>query len=74
MSAIESFLIHGCSRELTSQTDIVVVVQLVDGIDLSSDVVLLDLGVQVLDSGMLLITAEDKLRFLGPRTIATASA
>lgn len=49
-------------------------VQLVDGIDLSSDVVLLDLGVQVLDSGMLLITAEDKLRFLGPRTIATASA
>lgn len=51
----------------TAEADIVVVVQLVDRLKLSTDVVFLDLGVQVLDSGVLWVTTEDELGFLRPK-------
>jgi hypothetical protein len=42
------------------------VVKLVDCLELSTDVELLNLGVQVLDGGVLWVTAEDKLGLLLP--------
>lgn len=49
-----------------AQSDIVVVGELVDGLDLSADVELCGLGVEVLDGGMVLVTTKDKLGFLLP--------
>ena len=64
-----SFLIYACSccvLKRTAEADIIVVVKLVDCLELSTDVVLLDLGVQVLDGGVLWVTAEDELGLLLP--------
>lgn len=52
--------------EHTAQTDIVVVVELVDSLDLATNVQLLDRLVQVNDSGVLGVTTEDELALLGP--------
>lgn len=41
-------------------------VELVDGLNLSSDVEFLNLVVEILDGRVLLITAKDQLGFLGP--------
>jgi hypothetical protein len=51
---------------LTSERDIVVVLKSVDGIDLSSDVELLNGVVEVLDGWMLLVAAKDLLCLLRP--------
>ena len=53
-------------EEHTAQSDIVVVVQLVDSLDLPTDVELLDGVVQVHDGGVLGVTAENFLGLLGP--------
>ena len=53
-------------EEHTAQSDIVVVVQLVDSLDLTTDVELLDSVVQVYDGGVLGVTAENFLGLLGP--------
>lgn len=60
------------AKKLTAQSNVVVVVELVDGLDLSTDVEFLDGVVQVFDSGVLLVTAEDKLCLLGPVTAQLA--
>jgi hypothetical protein len=44
-------------------------VELVHGLHLSSNVEFISLGVQVLDCGVLLVTAKDKLRLLRPAII-----
>lgn len=49
-----------------AQSDIVVVVELVDGLDLSTNVELLGLVVEELDGGMVFVTTEDELGLLGP--------
>lgn len=49
-----------------AQSDIVVVGELVDGLDLSTNVELFSLGVEVLDGGVVLVTTKDKLGFLLP--------
>jgi hypothetical protein len=54
--------------KLTAQTDIVVVVQLVNSLDLATNVQLLNSLVQVDDSGVLLVTTEDKLTLLLPKS------
>jgi hypothetical protein len=51
-----------------AQTDIVVVVQLVNSLDLATNVQLLNSLVQVDDSGVLLVTTEDKLTLLLPKS------
>lgn len=51
---------------LTSERDIVVMLKSVDGIDLSSDIELLNGVVEVLDGWMLLVTAKDLLCLLRP--------
>lgn len=51
----------------TAQTDIVVVVQLVDGLNLATNVQLLDSLVQVDDSRVLGVTTEDKFTLLLPK-------
>ena len=53
----------------TAQSNIVVVVQLVDSLDLSTDVEFLNLGVEVLDGRVLRITAKDQLGFLLPKPV-----
>ena len=53
--------------ERTAQTNIVVVVQLVDGLNLASNVQVLDRLVQVDDGGVLGITTKDKLALLLPK-------
>lgn len=55
-----------CERQRTTESDIVVVVELVDGLDLSSNVEFLNIVVEVLDGRVLLITAKDQLGFLSP--------
>lgn len=52
-------------RGSVAESDIVVVVELVDGLNLSSDVEFLNLVVEILDGRVLLITAKDQLGFLG---------
>ena len=47
-------------------------VELVDSLDLSTNVELLDLGVQVLDGRVLLVSAKDQLGFLLPKSGAKA--
>ena len=49
-----------------AQSDIVVVGELVDGLDLSTNVELFSLGVEVLNGGVVLVTTKDKLSFLLP--------
>lgn len=51
----------------TAQTDIVVVVQLVDSLDLATNVQLLDSLVEVNDSRVLGVTAKDEFTLLLPR-------
>ena len=58
----------GAWKLLTAERDIVVVVQLVDGLDLSTNVELLDGLVQVLDGRVLNVTTEDELSLLGPKS------
>lgn len=53
----------------TAQSDIVVVVQLVHSLDLSTNVEFLNLGVEVLDGRVLRITAKDQLGFLLPKPV-----
>ena len=43
-------------------------VELVDSLELATNVEFLDLGVQVLDGRVLLISAKDQLGFLRPRS------
>ena len=49
-----------------AQGDIVVVVQLVDGLDLTTNVELFGLVVEELDGGVVLVTTKDQLAFLDP--------
>lgn len=51
---------------LTSKTDIVVVVELVDGLELTTDVEVLGGVVEVDDSRVLWVSTEDKFTFLLP--------
>lgn len=53
--------------EHTAKRDIVVVVQLVDSLNLAANVELLNGLVQVNNSRVLGVTAEDKLSFSGPK-------
>lgn len=43
-------------------------VELVDGLNLTTDIEVLNIVVEVLDGGVVLITAKDQLGFLGPKT------
>lgn len=54
-------------KKLTAESDIVVVVQLVDSVNLTTNVVILSGLVQVLDGGVLRVTTEDELALLGPK-------
>ena len=54
--------------KLTSESDIVVVVQLVDGLDLSSDVKLLDVFGEVADGGVLRVSTENLNALIDPDT------
>lgn len=54
--------------ERTAQSDIVVMVELVDSLDLTTNVELLDGLVQVVDGRVLGVTTEDKLSLLGPKS------
>lgn len=53
--------------EHTAEGDIVVVVELVDGLDLATNVELLNGVVQVHDSRVLWVTAEDELSLSSPK-------
>jgi hypothetical protein len=61
----------GCGPRHTAESDIVVVVELVDSLDLTTDIEVLNLGVQVLDGRVLGVTAEDQLSLLLPRLMGT---
>lgn len=54
------------SGGLTAESDIVVVVELVDSLDLTTNVEFRHLGVEVLDGRVLRIAAKDQLGFLVP--------
>lgn len=56
----------GINGGRTAQRNIVVVVELVDGVDFATDVEFLGGLVQVLDGWVLGITTEDQLALLGP--------
>jgi ABC-type uncharacterized transport system ATPase subunit len=54
------------SEERTAKTDIVVVLQPVNRIDLAADVELLHRIVEIADRGMLIVAAENLLGLLSP--------
>lgn len=55
--------------QLTSQSNVIVVVQLVDGLDLSSHVKLLCGVVEVANGGVLRVSTEDLLGLLHPISV-----
>jgi hypothetical protein len=50
----------------TSESDVVVVGKFVNSLNLSSNVELLNLGVEIYDSGVLFVTTKDELSFFRP--------